>query len=186
MPSKLQFLSAVSVEVTTSWRLQDLPDTAPVLILLPGLTGKQEDISTLLVFALATSLSTFPSSGMCVASGGSDDTYVQHAVAQARDAGIRLVLFAAVCHCPVGGRYQLVLSHNDLAPRPLQGSRLQQPWHSPRACDYAAILFSVLHGGHQSGCPACPLRAPRVAAHGRRVESGCKHLGTHRPMMCEA
>lgn len=42
---------------------QDLPDDAPVLILLPGLTG------------------------------GSGDTYVQHAVQQARGVGVRAAVF---------------------------------------------------------------------------------------------
>lgn len=43
--------------------MQQLPKNAPVLILLPGLTG------------------------------GSEDTYVQHAVVHAREAGIRAVVF---------------------------------------------------------------------------------------------
>ena len=43
--------------------LQELPPDAPVVILLPGLTG------------------------------GSEDSYVQHAVRHARDAGIRAVVF---------------------------------------------------------------------------------------------
>lgn len=49
--------------VPASLCMQDLPEDAPVLILFPGLTG------------------------------GSGDSYVQHAVLQARHAGVRAAVF---------------------------------------------------------------------------------------------
>lgn len=96
------------------WEVQELPQDAPVLLLLPGLTGISPvtQVSSLRRFdrlLLETNLSTpfspdrrlrviFNSAcyGPVLAidrAGGSHDVYVQHMVLQARRRGIRAIVF---------------------------------------------------------------------------------------------
>ncbi len=58
MPSVVHCTSAVLAEMLIGRRLQDLADTAPVLILLPGLTGKHEIALILLMYTLGKPLPT--------------------------------------------------------------------------------------------------------------------------------
>ena len=89
--------------------VQELPGDAPVLLLLPGLTGAHivkmrpavaeidccsRDESGLNLASLAPSGAPERQQGeVHAAAGGSHDVYVQHMVKQARQRGLRAVVF---------------------------------------------------------------------------------------------